>query len=89
MQEAWKEKVSCDTILPQYYSSKWDTLKEDYIAGTEISIFRQVDLNHNDNVQLHIFCDASSKAYGVVAYSVTDNHSELIMSKSREAPIKT
>ena len=88
IQEAWREKLDWDTVLPEYYSQEWELIKEDYILGARITVPRQINTNSNDNTQLHIFCDASSKAYGVVAYSITDNHSELIMSKSRVAPIK-
>ena len=89
LQEAWKEKLGWDTVLPEQYSQTWETIKEDCILGTNVTIPRQIDTNNTDYTQLHIFCDASTKAYGVVAYSVTDNHSELIMSKARVAPIKT
>ena len=88
VQEAWREKLDWDTVLPEYYSLEWEQIKEDCILGANISVPRQIDTKASDSTQLHIFCDASSKAYGVVAYSVTDNHSELIMSKTRVAPIK-
>ena len=88
IQEAWKERLDWDTVLPEYYSLEWGKIKEDCILGTKLAIPRQIDTSKNDNLQLHIFCDASAKAYGVAAYSVTDNHSELIMSKTRVAPIK-
>ena len=62
--------------------------KEDCILGTKLTIPRQIDTSKNYNLQLHIFCDASEKAYGVAAYSGTANHREMIMSKTRVAPIK-
>ncbi|XP_045215312.2 uncharacterized protein LOC123565509 [Mercenaria mercenaria] len=37
---------------------------------------------------LHIFCDASVKAYGACAYLVSGSHSTLVMAKNRVAPIK-
>ena len=89
IQEAWKEKLDWDTVLPEYYSLEWEKLKEGCILGAKVTIPRQVDTSKNGNLQLHIFCDdASSRAYGVVIYSVTENFSELVMSKTRVAPIK-
>ena len=45
------------------------------------------------NVQLHVFCDASEIAYGAVAYFRTVTHGRVnvsfVISKTRLAPIKT
>ena len=38
---------------------------------------------------LVIFCDASTSAYGVVSYVVTEHHSRLLMSKVKVAPLKS
>ena len=50
--------------------------------------------NVTDEIQLHIFCDASEAAFAAVAYvRVKDSDGKittnLLMSKSRVAPIKT
>ena len=37
---------------------------------------------------LHVFADASPKAYGTAVYIQYGNHSSLVMSKSRVAPLK-
>jgi hypothetical protein len=37
-------------------------------------------------VVLHVFCDASSQAYGAVAYIVNDNNTSFLIAKSRVVP---
>ena len=40
-------------------------------------------------MSIHVFCDASEKAYGAALYVVTSEGSRLLMSKARVAPLKT
>ena len=44
----------------------------------------------HEHSELHVFADASSRAYGVAVYTVNDTHtrSNLLMSKARVAPCK-
>ncbi|XP_044167551.1 uncharacterized protein LOC122951619 [Acropora millepora] len=37
---------------------------------------------------LHVFADASSKAYGAISYITSDNQCSLVMAKSRVTPLK-
>lgn len=55
---------------------------EDYI------ILRAI-VNENENCSLHIFCDASPKAYRAVAYLATESKSLLLTSRARVTPLKT
>ena len=41
-----------------------------------------------NNVQLHVFVDASTKAYGAVAFLKLQQESSFVMAKSRVAPLK-
>jgi len=40
------------------------------------------------NVQLHLFADASTKAYGAVAYLKLQQETSFIMAKTHVAPLK-
>ena len=44
-------------------------------------------MNTDSKPELHVFCDASGKAYGAVAYVVT-SFSELLTSRARVTPIQ-
>ena len=44
---------------------------------------------HNNDISLHIFVDASIKAYGASAYICSDDNSRLVMVKNRVAPLKS
>ncbi|KAK7886711.1 hypothetical protein WMY93_026332 [Mugilogobius chulae] len=74
--QLWQEWVSELHILPDIYMPRCYTTPE----------------TQNGTVQLHIFCDASERAYGAVAYlrfeSGHDVHSVFAMARSRVAPKK-
>ena len=42
----------------------------------------------SNNVTLHVFADASTRAYGAVAYLTSDNDVTFVMAKNRVAPLK-
>ena len=47
-------------------------------------------MNDSSDIELHVFCDASSLAYGAVAYIVTDNNPHtpsFLMAKSCVVPL--
>ena len=88
VQEAWREKLDWDTPLPAKFVEEWGKLKKEYEQASTVQFPRRFDPEDINNIQLHIFCDASSKAFGAVAYLVTDNQVNLIMSKSRVTPLK-
>ena len=37
---------------------------------------------------MHVFCDSSKTCFGFVVYACSENHSELVFSKSKMAPLK-
>lgn len=87
MREAWKIKVGWDEILPNSFHAEWKPISDDYnrISGAQ---FPRVIGYDGDICQLHVFCDASNKAYGAVAYLVTNDTCHLVSSKARVVPLK-
>jgi len=92
LQELWQDSVPWDTVLNDTYQFKWVSLTADILIASQQWFPRQYIpsmLSANPSVTtLHVFADASPKAYGAVAYIQCGNYSSLVMSKSRVAPIK-
>ena len=89
MQETWKLQLDWDSILPEIIQEQWETIALRLKGLSQISFPRET-CREGVAYDLHIFCDASQKAYGAVAY-VTDGVQtpQLLMSKAKVAPVKT
>ena len=87
IQTAWAEKMDWDAPLNESYIKDWYDLRREFAQVGPIRVPRQFDKGGGE-AKLHIFCDASKRAYGAVAYYVNDDCCSLIMSKARVAPIK-
>lgn len=58
--------MSWDTLLDDKYVQQCDTIKEDYILCTKVGIPHRFDVDNDKDdmkIPLHVFCDASAKAY--------------------------
>ena len=87
MQTLWKEKMGWDQKLnPDQIKVIYDILV-DLRRVTEFIFPRHVLY---EPTELHVFTDASSKAYGAAVYTVNDTHtkSNLLISKARVAPCR-
>ena len=91
LQELWQDNVSWDTELHETYKLKWASICADILAVSQQRFSRQyiprLLLADSANA-LHVFADASPKAYGAVVYIQRGNQSSLVISKSRVAPLK-
>ena len=89
MQETCKLQLDWDSILPEIIQEQWETIALRLKGLSQISFPRET-CREGVAYDLHIFCDASQKAYGAVAY-VTDGAQkpQLLMSKAKVAPVKT
>ena len=95
IQEPWRRHIAWDDELPNNILQKWQSLKEGLKASQTIMIPRWYGFHRNEcqNVQLHVFSDASEIAYGTVSYFHTETRGcidvSFVISKTRLVPIKT
>lgn len=94
IQELWRRNIEWDDELPNDILQKWQSWKEGLKASRTIMIPRWYGIHHDEcqNVQLHVFSDASEIVYGAVAFfrTVTRGfiNASFVISKTRLAPIK-
>ena len=95
IQNLWQQNIDWDENIPSVINRKWEQWKNELPNITSISFPRWFGF-HTGNItlELHIFCDASSIAYGAVAYfRAIENETNriktaFIFGKSRIAPLK-
>ena len=88
-----QKHVHWDTPLNAHLSAEWQTIGANITEATTFQFPRKYTASipppENTSTNLHIFADASPKAYGAAAYIQQDQQSaSLVMSKSRAAPLK-
>lgn len=93
IQSLWQLKLGWDDPIPASLSEKWLQFEYELDAIHHLEIKRLVISNTYKFTELHVFADASEKAYGACAYlRVIDSHNNihvsLISAKSRVAPIR-
>ena len=95
IQELWRRHIEWDEELPDDILQRWQSWKDGLKTSQIIAVPRWYGFHYDEcqNVQLHVFCDASEIAYGAVAYFRTVIHGRVnvsfVISKTRLAPIKT
>lgn len=94
LQQLWKLGLDWDENIQPSIRDDWLKLRQQLIMLENIHIHRWIGTNTQQKVELHGFCDASNVAYAAVVYSKIFNadgsiNTQLIMAKSKVAPIKT
>jgi len=96
LKEAWKNKTPWNKPVHESTAAKWKSWIDELHTVAEKSIHRKINPSERPVIfhSIHRFADASTAAYGAVAYlrAVHDDTSvttSLIYSKSRVAPVKT
>ena len=87
IQDLWKLNLGWDETIPPEIIQQWKKFVSDINELRSYTIDRKV-VSHNEKYDLHIFSDASTRAFGAACYVVTQTKSTLIYAKSRVAPIK-
>ena len=88
MQSLWKLKLNRDVPLSEEYSKALTDILREFQCASEFTFPRRVIFEVSE---LHVFVDASSKAYGAVAYVIDTNtrNSNILVSKARVAPCQS
>lgn len=92
-QDIWRSGIGWDDLLPPYLVNKWHEYNQSIAELDQITIPRWLQTDKRDEIQLHIFTDASELAMGAVAYfRVTSPNGtatiNLITARSKVAPVK-
>ena len=91
----WRAGIGWDDELPTTLPQKWTNWCAELLQVTQIKIPRCYFGREKpkDDVELHVFLDASEKAYAAVAYlrgsRATDEHTTVfVSSRARVSPLK-
>ncbi|KRZ77838.1 hypothetical protein T10_7615 [Trichinella papuae] len=95
LQTLWQPKTSWDEPLPHDVKEQWRRWKQELPDLLNLRLPRAlvpVVLGQVKGLELHVFCDATEKAYGAVAYiriEATNHHTVVYIAaaKMRVAPI--
>jgi hypothetical protein len=91
-QDSWCRGVGWDELLPDDLGTRWSNWLKLLSGFSDIHIPWWVGARGRKACQLHVFCDASERAYGAVLY-LRSTHStgasvRIVCSKNRLAPLK-
>lgn len=93
LQDIWKLSLDWDDPLPPEMTKQWEKILSSLQELKQFSVNRFIDFQENNLTELHVFVDASEKAYAAVIYlrQLVNNESftvKLLFSKVRLAPKK-
>ena len=92
IQELWRQQIDWDELLPLELHSRWMAWKTSISSLSDVTINRWYGFDQSCSPELHIFADASEKAYGAVSYIKSTTASSVnvsfVLAKSRLAPLK-
>ncbi|XP_031639935.1 uncharacterized protein LOC116351917 [Contarinia nasturtii] len=94
MQDIWKQRdLSWDKLIPESFQIRWNEFTQNLCDLSKFRIPRWLKMYEQSKIQIHMFCDATIKAYGAVIYTRTIDtlgviHCTLFTAKSKVAPLK-
>ncbi|XP_071041975.1 uncharacterized protein [Parasteatoda tepidariorum] len=92
-QDTWTIGIKWDEILPSNLATSWNATVRELDDVYSFQIPRFIGVLSLVLFTIHVFCDASERAYGAVLYIVSSQGDQanvhLVCSSNRLAPIKT
>ncbi|XP_053968361.1 uncharacterized protein LOC128869783 [Anastrepha ludens] len=94
-QEIWRMSVGWDDVIPDCIAAQWRQHRSELLLLSSLKISRWFGTGAGESfTELHIFADASERAYAAVMYARTLHNDGsitvvLISSKTKVAPFKT
>ena len=93
IQDLWRKNVGWDEEVDKSIQNAWKIwMQELSKIAQAFRVPRSFDIQPTDEIQLHLFSDASEQAFGAVAYlsiqTPSNTRCHLVIAKSRVAPIK-
>ena len=94
VQDLCREGIGWDDEIPEDVKRRWEqwTKSMHSIAGIRIKRHLEGYVSETSEIQMHVFSDASSTAYGAVAYVRVQNGEKVmisfLMGKSRVKPLR-
>ncbi|MCP9261969.1 Pao retrotransposon peptidase family protein [Dirofilaria immitis] len=87
LQDLWKKKLPWDQPLNEHESQTWNSLIT--LWPTYVKEIPRAVINIFQYTSIHVFTDASTKAYAAAIYVKQNPTTSLVFAKSRVSPIKT
>jgi hypothetical protein len=91
-QETWCRGLQWEEILPHDLAVRWHVWTNSLPLLSGIHVPRWMGTSTGHDTQIHVFCDASEKAYGAVLYLRSTSREAILVrlacSKNRLAPVK-
>ena len=69
IQELWAKKSDWDQTIDEPISKKWEECLENILKVSSLSFPRWIYDSQEDLMELHIFCDASERAFAATVFS--------------------
>ncbi|XP_075157911.1 uncharacterized protein LOC142231178 [Haematobia irritans] len=89
VQQTWKYKIGWDEAIPKELHKKWYSWWKEFEKLKDFKINRCLSPTFfEQEVQLHVFVDASQEAFSAVCYFKIQENVSFVIGKTRCAPIK-
>ncbi|XP_032798872.2 uncharacterized protein LOC116935715 [Daphnia magna] len=91
LQDLHKEKMKLDEVMSTVNLERWKEIVSAITKAVQHQLMsqpRHYFPSSSSDRELHVFCDASRRAYGAVAYLQHKGKGAFVIAKSRVAPLK-